>query len=227
MAVPTKDAELLAWAGNADTRITASPATFGTTAGFATSYHALYLAYSVAYAAVSTDGARSKALTAQKDATKRALTTASRELYALVQGNLSVTDANKVLLDVRIRKTEPTPVPPPTAKPSVEVLEVSGHAVRVRFKNTELAGGRGLPVGSIGLNVFTHVGPTAPADAAGWKFEAGTGRLDVTLTFASDLAPGTKVWVTGFFFNRRKESGPAADPVGVLLQGGSALPLAA
>jgi hypothetical protein len=49
MAIPTKDSALVAWS-NADTRLTASPVTYGITAPVATQYKTLHDAFLATYA---------------------------------------------------------------------------------------------------------------------------------------------------------------------------------
>ena len=49
MAIPTKDTLLVDWSTNANTRLTAAPATYGTTAAIATQYDALHDAFVLAY----------------------------------------------------------------------------------------------------------------------------------------------------------------------------------
>src|ERR671913_1758924 len=110
MAIPKKDAELVAWSTNFETRITASPTAFGLTAPLATAYSALHDAFVAAYDAASNDGTRSKSLVAAKDLAKANLLANARDLYQVVQGTPTVTDVQRIDLGINVRKTEPTPV---------------------------------------------------------------------------------------------------------------------
>jgi hypothetical protein len=151
-----------------------------------------------------------------------------RELYASVQAATNVTDANKNLLGVTIRKTTHSPTPPPAVAPGIECVSASGCTVKLRFYDSGMPHRRGLPPGAIGINLFSFVGTAPPTSGSeGWRFHGGTGRLVTDVTFDASLAPGTRVWFTAFFLNRRMESGPAATPVGTNLPGGAAMPLAA
>ena len=49
MAIPTKDVALVDWSTNTSTRLTAAPATYGTTAAVATSYAAVHTPFLTAY----------------------------------------------------------------------------------------------------------------------------------------------------------------------------------
>ena len=221
MAIPRKDAELVAWSTNFDTRITATPTAFGLTAPLATAYATLHDAYVAAYTAASNDGTRSKSLVATKDAAKLALLANARDLYQIVQGTPSVTDAQRQDLGVTVRKTEPTPVPAPALAPGLLVKSVSGWTARIRLVDAGDTASRGKPAGVNGASVFSHVGATPPADISNWKFEGNTGRTTLDVLFPSATAPGAAVWLTAFWFNSRKQSGPACAPVSTNLPGGS------
>lgn len=230
MAVPTKDTDLVNFAQNMDTRITATPSAFGLTSSQATVFHGYFAAYLAAYnadQAARAAGIKDKSLTTAKDSAKRTLLGNARELYAFVQASTSVTDANKNLLGVTVRKTTPTPVPVPLVPPRIAVVSCVGHTVRLRFSDPAAPTRRGLPPGVLGVNIFSFVGEDPPAGTTGWHFDGGTGRNTADIQFASTLAPGAKVWFTAFYFNPRKESGPATAPVGTNIPGGSATPMAA
>jgi len=230
MAIPRRDSLLVPYCQNWDTRVTASPSTFSLTAGQATVLHGYVQAYLDAYnaeqASVAAD-TRSKSLTTAKNTAKASLLLNLRELYTFVQASTSVSDANKNLLGVTVKKTTPTPTPPPGVAPAIQCVSANGLTVKLRFSDSDMPSRRGLPPGSIGINVFSFVGATPPAGPDGWRFQGGTGKLFTDVTFDPSLAPGTKVWFTAFFFNRRKESGPAATPISTNLPGGAALPIAA
>src|SRR5687768_12540785 len=88
MSIPTKDSSLVDWSTNADTRLTASPATYGTTAAVATSYAAVHDPFVASYTnlvAARAAGARSQSLTAIKDDAKKALLDFARPLYKTIQ----------------------------------------------------------------------------------------------------------------------------------------------
>jgi hypothetical protein len=67
MPVPTKDSELVPWSTNWNTRTVADPADFALTAAQCTAYTAVHTPYITAMAAISSPGAKSKALVATKD----------------------------------------------------------------------------------------------------------------------------------------------------------------
>src|SRR5436305_1592929 len=71
-------------------------------------------------------------------------------------------------------------------------------------------------------NVVHTAYPAAPADISLWKFEGNVGQVKkIDVIFSNTLAGGSKVWLTAFWFNGRKQSGPLSNPFGVALPGGS------
>jgi len=77
------------------------------------------------------------------------------------------------------------------------------------------------PVGVSGAAVFSFIGSAPPAQLTDWVFQGNTSRTIVDITFPADTANGATVWVTAFWFNNRKQSGPATDPKSANLPGGS------
>src|SRR4051794_24500291 len=136
MAIPVKDAELAAYTTNFDARVSASAATFGLTpeqgltySGYSTAFLTAYNAY----VAAVTSGTRSKALLAAAQTAKKNLLAYAPELYAFVQADSSVSEANKELLGITTRKTAPTPTPVPSSAPMVAVESVSGRTAKLRL----------------------------------------------------------------------------------------------
>jgi hypothetical protein len=93
--------------------------------------------------------------------------------------------------------------------------------VSLKLHDSTSGAKRGKPPGVSGASVFSFVGAVAPSDMGSWKFEGSTGKTKVDVSFDNSNAPGTKVWLTAFWFNGRKQSGPACAPVATNLQGGS------
>ena len=98
---------------------------------------------------------------------------------------------------------------------------MNAWTVSIRLSDTTSDAKRGKPLGVAGASVFswTGTGP-APSDIADWKFETNTGKTMLEVSFPSTLMAGSKVWLTAFWFNGRKESGPACAAISVNLPGG-------
>src|SRR4051812_26960555 len=104
---PKKDAELVPYTTNWKTRITATPTTWHFSTSDASAYGALsdtYIAAQAAYADAVAAGIRDKSLLEARNTAKNALLAKGREMYALVQNSSTISDANKALLNVKIKK---------------------------------------------------------------------------------------------------------------------------
>jgi hypothetical protein len=225
MAMPIKDTLLIPWGLNFDTKVTLSPVTYSLTAAQATSFHTAYQAYVTAYNAVATAreaGTRSKVLTSTRDAAKAALQAIGRELYGFVQDSTTVTAANKEDIGVNPRNRLPTPIPAPDTAPEIDIVSTTGNTVKIRLHRAGSTR-RAKPDGASGAAVFSFVGAAAPVDEGAWKFEGNTSRTIIDIAFPPATAPGARVWFTAFWFNQRKQQGPAAAPVGTNIPGGSAM----
>jgi hypothetical protein len=143
-------------------------------------------------------------------------------LAKIIYATATVNDSQLAGLGLLPRPSR-TPVPPPAAAPALEIVATTGNTVKIRLHDSTSSTRRGKPAGVTGAAVFSFVGAVAPTDAAGWHFEGNTSRTVVDVTFPGSTAPGAKVWLTAFWFNARKQSGPACAAVGTNMPGGSAM----
>ena len=219
--IPSTDAGLLAWVQNFSSLITANPTSYGLTAPTATALASLVTAYSTALTAATDPSTRGGSTILAKGQARVNLVAYCRKVARCIQGTLTVTDQQRYDLGLTVRNVEPTPIPRPAGAPLVEVKQVFGRTARVRLIDAANPTRRGRPAGTMGASVFSHVGPTPPADLSAWQFEGSTGRTTIDVTFPSSVPAGATVWLTAFWFNPRKESGPPCDPVSANLPGGS------
>jgi hypothetical protein len=230
MAIPTKDSALVEWSTNANTRLTASPATYGTTAAVATQYASLHDAFILALNAVvaaRAAGLRSSPLCATKDNAKNALLAFARPLYKTIQANTAVTAAAKIELGIVVPDVEPSPQPVPADPPLLRVDSVDGRVVRVSLRDVNDPDRARIPAGVNGAIVMSFVGATAPTDPRAYKMEGPTSRTTVSIIFPETVEPGSQVWLTAMWFNERKQMGPACVPVGTQINFGGSMPVAA
>ena len=143
-----------------------------------------------------------------------------------IQFSPSVTNASKIAAGVHVRKTEPTPQTPPAFAPGMEVKSVNGRLVKVRVFDAQDLTSKARPAGTIGAMILSHVGPTPPESIRDWTLEGATGDLTVDVLFPERREPGTKVWLTSYWFNQRKASGPACNPIGTVINYPSSMPTA-
>jgi hypothetical protein len=218
--LPTRDGDLLTWSVNFNAKINATPTDYGLTAGQATAYTTLHDAFATAFQTASDPLTRSPANIVAKDGAKAALITSARQLAGIIQKYPGTTDFMRSELGLTVKDAEPSPIPPPADAPQLDVVTVSGRTVRIRLRDVANPTRRGKPAGVSGASVFSYVGATPPPDVAAWKFEGNIGVTKVDVTFPTTVEPGAQVWLTAFWFNPRKQSGPACTPVTTYLAGG-------
>ena len=218
--VPNNDDKLLAWSVNFSAKLTAAPVTYGMVAAQATQYSTAHTAFATALTATKNPDTRTKASVNTKDLAKASLMVLARGFGKMIQANPNVTDALKIGMGLTVR-AKPQPRPTPQTAPVIEVISVSGWTLKIALKAAADEKTRGKPVGVNGANVFSFVGPTPPSDMSQWKYEGMTGKTTVDVELPSSVPGGSRVWLTAFWFNGRKESGPAAPPIGTNLQGGT------
>lgn len=217
---PSRESDLLLWLQNYSTRISAAPVPLGLTAAQATALGSLVSSYASALAACAPD-ARNKSATTAKKAAATAVKDNARLLANIINGQATVTDAQKQLLGLNVR-AQPQPRPVPATSPVIEVLGVSGWTISIRLRAADSTL-RGKPPGVSGASIFTYSGAsvTPPTAMSGWVFQGNVGRVKVDIVLPSSTPSGTKVFLTAFWFNGRKQSGAACIPISVTLQGGS------
>lgn len=219
---PEKNAALVPFTTNWKTRITASPSTWNFQASDASAYGALsdaYVAANAAYNNAVAAGIRDKSLREARDSAKAALLAKGREMYALVQASNTISDANKALLNVVIRKTAPSPSPIPATAPKLTIGTVRGTSVDIFVQDASVeAKRRRLPM-TEGAAVVSFVGDEPPANPDDFVLQGVTGKTKFTVNFPADTSPGTKVWLAAYWFNGAKKSGPTCMPQWTRLQG--------
>ncbi len=218
--IPSKEADLLLWSNNFSTLINADAVAYGLTLTQASDYAALNTAYAAALQAANDNGTRTPSAIVTKNNAKAALIAFARELAGIVRENPNVTDTQKSNLGLNVPNPEPSPVPVPEYPPVMYVERTFGRTVRIRLRDMENTDRRGKPDGVIGATVLYYVGATVPDDVTAWSFYCNDGRTIVDVTIPTSVPEGSKVWITAFWFNTRKESGPAASPIYTNVVGG-------
>ena len=227
MAVPTQTQALVNWSSNFEERVSASPVTYGYTAGQATQFtglHNSFITANDAVVAADASGTRSSSLIAARNLAKKNLITFARELYGQCQASLTVPDSAKIEIGITVRQPPSTqPVPPD--EPAIDVLSVAQNTVKLRLHDSTDPARRGKPPLVDGAAIFSFVGDEPPTgeEQGGWKFENNATRTRVDIEFPATVAPGSKVWFTAFWFNEKKQAGPMAAPISTRLQGGAAM----
>lgn len=209
--IPTKDSELDLWAANFSTRITATPLTYGLTAGIATAIAALYATWHTAFLLATNPVTRTEVTVAAKDSAKGAMVPQLRLYSQQVKANVAVSDANKTDLGIHLDDTIPTPIPPPSTIPIVTIVGNGPGTMELRFADSATPTKRTKPPGATGLLMFRNIGVAAITDPELARFDGLFGRIPVNQTFeAGDV--GNVCTYFARWCNAKGEEGPWSNP---------------
>lgn len=217
--LPNRDADLDQFATHLAEYVTANPTLVGLPPAIATQMTDLAKDFNVALAASVDPETRGGSKIQAKRIARKNLVKFLRPTIRVIQACLTTTDQMRYDMGLPIRKTHGTPAPVP-GKTAMTVVSVNGNDVVVRVTNPLQPLSRAKPKDVQGISFFSYQGEEPSLDISKWKFEGSSGRTSTTIGFPAELPIGTKVWLTCFYFNSRKESGMACDPVGVTLYGG-------
>ena len=209
------DPELSLWANQAGATLSATPAAFRITVEQADTLAGRATAFTLALVAWNDPATRTPIASADRRAAREALLDYARYLTGAINTDPLTTDSQRDALGISARR-RPTPVPVPTAVPLIDI-EVSGRRI-VTVRLHADGNRRGKPARVKGASLFTHVGPTPPADVDGWRFEGITTRTKVDLDFSAAAGgEAATVWIAANWFNERGQTGNVCAPVSVNL----------
>lgn len=211
--LPTRESEMLTFVGEyLGTLGATTPADYGISEAQAGALSVALEAFDNAYATANNPTTRSPANIEMKNEKKAALVALIRELVRVNQSWPEMTNGKRAQLGISLRGNEPTPIPAPQVAPQLDITGVTGRTVHLRVRDAE-SGKRRKPEGVYAVTILRYVGSTIPADMDEWVFVGNETRLDAKVTLADRYQPGTQVWFTAFWTNRRGESGPACTPL--------------
>jgi hypothetical protein len=217
-----KDADVVAGSANFAGLIATGFATYGLTTGQAAAFGTLNTALQSAYSASINPATRTPVTVGAKKIAIQNMRANAVLLAKIVYATATVNDSQLTALGLLPRSSY-TPVPAPGNPPGIDIVSSVGNTVTIRLHDSTSSTRRGKPAGVSGASVFSAVGAVAPTDAAGWTFEGNTSKTVVDVVFPNTSPPGARVWFTAYWFNARKQSGPAAAAVGTNIPGGAAM----
>jgi hypothetical protein len=190
--------------------ITANTVALGLVAGDATTLASNLTAFQTKLAVSSNDSTRTPVAIADKDTAKAVLIANMRSLGRRLQANPNVTDAQRVALTLPVRDTNPSPSQPLVTRPVVSIIGVAQTDIAVRAVDETTPTSRKKPVGAVGLQYFSWVGPAAaPQDLELWRFEGVASRSDYVIGYQLADA-GKPITICARWFNRKGEVGPVS-----------------
>lgn len=223
--LPTTDDGLLSFASNFSALLLANHKQYDISESLANQYAAMFEDYRTNLATARAPETRGDATILAKDIAKKALIAQTRLIGRTIGNNMKITDTQRQALGLTIRKTQPTPIPPPSVAPGIDLVSVAGRTVTVRMHDSASIGKRKRPAGTVGAWVYTHVGPEYPSDPAAWTFEGATSRNEMSINFPDSVPAGSQVWIRAAWVGTRQEIGPLSVPITTHLQyGGAVMP---
>ncbi len=221
---PTKDALIVTWANTFASVLSSSPTTYGATPAIATEFQTLATNLENAYLTSQEPATRTKGTIASKQEAKQAMKEACRKIVRVIYAQ-TLTDQQLIDIGLRPYDVTPTQSPIPALAPTLEVVSVYGHNVRVKLKDAS-GESRGKPAFVSAAQLYSFVGATPPSGSDGWKMEACVTRTSIIVQFPETVAPGSKVYLTAAWMNSRGLTGPACTPVVASIGYEGAMPLA-
>ena len=226
MATPysrLKDSDLLAWATNFATQVEAETGELHLTPAQSAAIASAVAAFRAALGVWTTPTTRTSIARQQKEIAREAMLAQARYLVQTITNDPRTTDAQRDALGIP-RRAAPRPSPTLNVPPTIEFVSITGRNVAGRLRGTD-ATRRAWPDGVRGANVYTFVGPTAPADIAMWGTPVMTTRTAFEIAVPGDEA--ATIWVTANFFSNRGETSPACPPRSVNVAATSLVPATA
>lgn len=208
---PPREADLLAWALNADLIFKDEAAAYGVSVEQQAAFALLVTAFQALYNECNQPGTRTPTKIEQKKIAKKALVTEARKLIAIVQAFPGTTDDMRRDLDVTIRDYEPTPVPVPTSAPVVNVTSVEGRLFNLSLREAG-SDNKSKPDGVGAAWLYTYVGEEMPAFEQ-MDFRGSATKADTQIVVPADVAVGSKVWISACWVNSNQKPGPVSLPI--------------
>jgi len=220
--LPREEAKLVTWTGEFLTTLQARPANyFNVDAARIAEYVTTRNRFVAAYNVANNANTRTRPSIEAKNEAKRTLIRATRSVVDGIQAWAQTTNEMRLELKISERGKKPVATPIP-AQAFVKVEKVNGRDVTLSIQQSRTT--RSKPRGVDGANIMVAYGEELPESTIGWTFAQTTGRTKTTITLDAVAGPCT-VWISAFWFNGRKQTGPASTPVSVNLGATSALPV--
>ena len=165
--IPAKNANLLSWALNFSTLITASPATYGLTSGDATAIAGQYTALAAAYALLTSPTTKTAATVSAFNSEKIVALLTFRPYAVTISLNAGVSSASKTALGVNPRTSTPLPITAPTTNPVLTAVSSSTAGTILRYRDSVASPSvKSKPYGVIAVQLFGMASATAVTDPA-------------------------------------------------------------
>lgn len=165
--IPPRDVDLVNWADNFSTLISASPPTYGLAPADAVIIAAAVASYDSTYADATNPGTRTPVTIAAKNTAKLAMIPILRTYASQVRLNPGVANADKIDLGLNLPNNTPAPIPAPSTIPVLTIMNATPlrHTMKFRDEMASPTSRAKAPL-SIGMELWRVVDTVAKTDPA-------------------------------------------------------------
>lgn len=217
--IPSKNANLIAWAANFATLIAANPATYGLMSGDAATISGTNTALAAAYALITSPSTKT-AQTVSAYNTEKVMALATFRPYAqTISLNAGVSTANKTAVGVNPRTSTPLPITAPTTAPVLTAQSTSTAGTIIRYRDaTASPSVKSKPYGVIGLQLFAMASTTAITDPTLLPLIGQYTKSPLTVAMGSGAA-GKTVYFAARWITRKGLVGPWSSIINYIVVG--------
>jgi hypothetical protein len=181
-------------------------ATLGLTSAQQLAFNALNTTLQAAWTTSITPETRTSVSIGQRDEALAAMRAMAIDLAKIIYATPTVTNSQLTALGLVPRGRTPSHLI--SEIPVLTVLKVQGRQCLIRVRGSA----RGKLPEAIGAIIYSYVGATPPATAAGWTSEGPITKDTALVAFDDSVAVGATVWFAAQWFNT-KGVGPGCPPV--------------
>jgi len=214
--IPQKDQQLETWALNFATVLNTSYLGYGLQSSDAVLINDTVNAYSAALLVATTPATRTKDSVAAKNAARNNMLVIVRRYAQNIQTNPAISDEQKATIGITLRKTNKTPIPPPSSLPIIQFVGATPQVHTLRYADTNTPDLRARPFGVVALRLeafVSAIGAAVPTTPSQVLFVT---RLPAAVNFAAGDV-GKLATYTGRWQNAKGDLGPISLPVAAVI----------
>jgi hypothetical protein len=206
--IPAKNANLIAWATNFSTKLSASPSTYGLSPSDATAVASYASTLAAAYALITSPSTKTASTVSQFNNEKINALATLRPYAQQISLNAGVSSANKVAIGVNPRTSVPTPITTPTTAPVLTAQSTSTAGTIIRYRDaTASPSVKSKPYGVTQIQIYALASATPITDPTTLAFVGPQTKSPFTQAMGSSAA-GKTVYFAARWATRKGLVGP-------------------
>lgn len=217
--IPSRNANLVAWAANFATLISASPSTYGLMTSDATTIAANNAALQAAWALISSPSTKTAASVSAFNTEKIVALAVFRPYAQTISLNAGVSSSAKTAVGVNPRTSTPIPITTPTTAPVLTAQSTSTAGTIIRYRDaTASPSVKAKPYGVTQCLIFAEASTTPVTDPTLLSLAAITTKSPLTLAMGSTNA-GKTVYFAARWSTRKGLLGPWSSIISYVVAG--------